>query len=218
MRISSSSSSSVLLSTRGRARSFFFFSQRTSSSSSSPSLVRAAASSSPTAEERVETGDNMDRKPLLKLEELRCARERKKKRVGAALRAFLTPPPPTADPNPPTPFFHPTPFPKKPNRFDNLVLRALPVEDGPRTTPRPVPGACFSRAELQPLSNPAVVAVSDDALEALLGLDPSEAEQRPREFAEYFGGCRPLPGSEPAAHCYCGHQFGSFAGQLGVSE
>ena len=24
-----------------------------------------------------------------------------------------------------------------------------------------------------------------------------------------------LPGSEPAAHCYCGHQFGNFAGQLG---
>uniref|UniRef100_A0AAZ3PRT5 Selenoprotein O n=1 Tax=Oncorhynchus tshawytscha TaxID=74940 RepID=A0AAZ3PRT5_ONCTS len=23
-----------------------------------------------------------------------------------------------------------------------------------------------------------------------------------------------MPGSEPAAHCYCGHQFGSFAGQL----
>uniref|UniRef100_A0A3Q0RHN7 Selenoprotein O n=1 Tax=Amphilophus citrinellus TaxID=61819 RepID=A0A3Q0RHN7_AMPCI len=24
-----------------------------------------------------------------------------------------------------------------------------------------------------------------------------------------------MPGSEPAAHCYCGHQFGQFAGQLG---
>jgi uncharacterized protein YdiU (UPF0061 family) len=24
-----------------------------------------------------------------------------------------------------------------------------------------------------------------------------------------------LPGSEPAAHCYCGHQFGAFSGQLG---
>ena len=26
---------------------------------------------------------------------------------------------------------------------------------------------------------------------------------------------RVLPGAEPAAHCYCGHQFGYFSGQLG---
>lgn len=103
------------------------------------------------------------------------------------------------------------------NRFDNLALRALPVEDGPRTTPRPVPGACFSRAEIQPLAAPRVVAVSDEAL-ALIGLDPSEAEARPDAFAAFFGGCQALPGAEPAAHCYCGHQFGSFAGQLGVSQ
>ena len=38
--------------------------------------------------------------------------------------------------------------------------------------------------------------------------------QRP-EFVEYFSGSRVLPGSEPAAHCYCGHQFGHFSGQLG---
>uniref|UniRef100_A0A8D0N2L3 Selenoprotein O n=1 Tax=Sus scrofa TaxID=9823 RepID=A0A8D0N2L3_PIG len=30
-----------------------------------------------------------------------------------------------------------------------------------------------------------------------------------------FSGNALLPGSEPAAHCYCGHQFGQFAGQLG---
>ena len=24
-----------------------------------------------------------------------------------------------------------------------------------------------------------------------------------------------IPGTDPAAHCYCGHQFGYFAGQLG---
>lgn len=47
----------------------------------------------------------------------------------------------------------------------------------------------------------------------LLDLDPSEAS-RP-DFAEYFGGNKVLPGAEPAAHCYCGHQFGHFSGQLG---
>ena len=30
-----------------------------------------------------------------------------------------------------------------------------------------------------------------------------------------FGGNRKLEGSVTAAHCYCGHQFGHFSGQLG---
>lgn len=34
-------------------------------------------------------------------------------------------------------------------------------------------------------------------------------------FVEYFAGNQLLPGSDPAAHNYCGHQFGHFAGQLG---
>jgi hypothetical protein len=44
-----------------------------------------------------------------------------------------------------------------------------------------------------------------------------QAASRPDDFAQVFGGNRLLPGSEPAAHCYAGHQFGNFAGQLGVS-
>ncbi|OXB61887.1 hypothetical protein ASZ78_005793 [Callipepla squamata] len=51
---------------------------------------------------------------------------------------------------------------------------------------------------------------------ALLGLAAGGPEaEREEEAALYFSGNRLLPGSEPAAHCYCGHQFGSFAGQLG---
>ena len=38
--------------------------------------------------------------------------------------------------------------------------------------------------------------------------------QRP-DFSEYFSGNKVLPGARPAAHCYCGHQFGNFSGQLG---
>lgn len=34
-------------------------------------------------------------------------------------------------------------------------------------------------------------------------------------FVEYFSGNRLLPGSDTAAHCYAGHQFGHFSGQLG---
>lgn len=41
-----------------------------------------------------------------------------------------------------------------------------------------------------------------------------EQAERP-EFVEVMAGNTLLPGMEPAAHCYCGHQFGNFAGQLG---
>lgn len=39
-------------------------------------------------------------------------------------------------------------------------------------------------------------------------------EQR-KDAAEYLSGNKLIPGSETASHCYCGHQFGHFAGQLG---
>ncbi|KAJ1161850.1 hypothetical protein NDU88_002331 [Pleurodeles waltl] len=102
-------------------------------------------------------------------------------------------------------------------RFDNLALRALPVEPGSgegeeASRPRQVRGACFSRVRPSPLERPQVVALSAPAL-ALLGLEAAVLQEE--EAALYLSGCRLPPGAEPAAHCYCGHQFGSFAGQLG---
>ena len=35
------------------------------------------------------------------------------------------------------------------------------------------------------------------------------------DYAVYLSGNKEIPGSRPAAHCYCGHQFGHFSGQLG---
>lgn len=105
-------------------------------------------------------------------------------------------------------------------RFDNRALRALPVEMPPPgqedalSTPRQVPGACFSRARPAPLRQPRLVALSEPAL-ALLGLEASEEAEVETEAALFFSGNALLPGAEPAAHCYCGHQFGQFAGQLG---
>ncbi|KAM5289221.1 protein adenylyltransferase SelO, mitochondrial [Ctenodactylus gundi] len=104
-------------------------------------------------------------------------------------------------------------------RFDNRALRALPVEsppagpEGASSAPRPVPGACFSRARPEPLRSPRLVALSGPAL-ALLGLREPDADAE-AEAALFFSGNALLPGAEPAAHCYCGHQFGQFAGQLG---
>ncbi|XP_060100776.1 protein adenylyltransferase SelO, mitochondrial [Heteronotia binoei] len=103
-------------------------------------------------------------------------------------------------------------------RFDNRALRALPLDPCEDVVPRAVPGACFSRVRPSPVRNPRLVALSPPAL-ALLGVreprTPREEAELEAEAALCFSGNRLLPGSEPAAHCYCGHQFGSFAGQLG---
>ena len=73
-------------------------------------------------------------------------------------------------------------------------------------------GACYSRVDPTPVKNPTLVAHSPMAL-SLLDITPAEVA-RP-EFLEYFSGSKTVPGSEPASHCYCGHQFGYFSGQLG---
>jgi uncharacterized protein YdiU (UPF0061 family) len=98
-------------------------------------------------------------------------------------------------------------------KFDNSVLASLPLDSEQENfVRRNVRGACFSRVAPTPVENPRVVCSSPEAL-ALLGI--SEEDVKRREFADAFAGNLVLPGSEPAAHCYCGHQFGNFAGQLG---
>lgn len=97
--------------------------------------------------------------------------------------------------------------------FDNVVLTKLPLDHSEEPGARMVKGACFSSVKPTPLTNPKFVAVSGPAL-ALLGLTEDEVLKDPLGPA-YLSGSKIMPGSEPAAHCYCGHQFGNFAGQLG---
>ena len=99
-------------------------------------------------------------------------------------------------------------------RFDNRSLRVLPVnaDRSSLNEPQEVSGACFSHAVPTPIANPTLVAASDDVIRTL-GIAPTELSRA--DFAAHFCGNELLRGSEPAAHCYCGHQFGQFAGQLG---
>ncbi len=89
------------------------------------------------------------------------------------------------------------------------LLPELPVFDNSFAA---LPGAFYTRLAPLPLPEPYVVAVSDDVA-ALLGL-PAEFVNGPH-FAETFVGNRLLPGSDPLAAVYSGHQFGVWAGQLG---
>lgn len=75
-----------------------------------------------------------------------------------------------------------------------------------------LPAAFYTRLEPHPLPEPYVVAVSRDVA-ALLGLPQELLDSQ--QFAEIFVGNRLLPGSDPLAAVYSGHQFGVWAGQLG---
>jgi uncharacterized protein YdiU (UPF0061 family) len=100
----------------------------------------------------------------------------------------------------------------EPFRFDNAFVRELPgdPESGPRL--RQVEGALWSSVTPTPVMAPKLVAHSREMAQRL-GL--GEAEIAAPEFAQVFGGNVLLPGMQPYAANYGGHQFGHWAGQLG---
>ena len=97
-------------------------------------------------------------------------------------------------------------------RFDNSFVRALPADPISESYVRQVHGAGFSRVSPTAVRAPKLVAYSREVAQ-LLGL--SEAACQSQAFAELFAGNTLLPGMEPFAACYGGHQFGNWAGQLG---
>ncbi|MEO8040230.1 MAG: protein adenylyltransferase SelO [Betaproteobacteria bacterium] len=96
--------------------------------------------------------------------------------------------------------------------FDNTFVRELPGDADASSRRRQVHGACYSRVAPTPVRAPRLLAWSPEVA-ALLDLAPELV--RSPEFAEVFAGNRILPGMEPYAACYGGHQFGQWAGQLG---
>lgn len=75
-----------------------------------------------------------------------------------------------------------------------------------------LPDVFWERVKPTPFPNPYVVSVNPSAAD-LLNLDHQEFNRS--DFAEYFCGAKLLPGSEPIAMLYSGHQFGHYVPQLG---
>jgi len=98
--------------------------------------------------------------------------------------------------------------------FDNQFVHQLPGDTETSPHPRPVHGACWSPAQPTPVARPHLIAYADEVA-TLLDLAPTEIEADRDSFAEVFAGNRLLPGMQPYAACYGGHQFGHWAGQLG---
>nr|XP_008161085.1 protein adenylyltransferase SelO-like [Chrysemys picta bellii] len=96
---------------------------------------------------------------------------------------------------------------------ENLIA-TLPVDTIPENSIREVRDCIFSVAYPTPFrSRVLLVAVSKDVLEGILDLDVSVKETD--DFLQLVSGGKVVLGSIPLAHRYGGHQFGSWAGQLG---
>jgi uncharacterized protein YdiU (UPF0061 family) len=97
-------------------------------------------------------------------------------------------------------------------RFDDAFLRELPGDPEPRNFVRQVRNAAWSKVDPTPVAAPRLLAYSR---EVAVELGFSEADAASPEFARVFSGNALLPGMQPFATNYGGHQFGHWAGQLG---
>lgn len=98
-------------------------------------------------------------------------------------------------------------------RWSPTFTQELPADPSAENRVRQVHGAMFSYVQPTPTgTEPNLVAFSAST-SRLIGLEKSEA-MRP-EFAMVFSGNAPIPNTKTYAQCYGGHQFGSWAGQLG---
>ena len=96
--------------------------------------------------------------------------------------------------------------------FDNSFVRQLPADPLHLDAPRQVRNACFSHVKPTPVAKPRLLAWTDSVGEQLGISRPLEPTSG---AADVLGGNIVLPGMQPYAARYGGHQFGNWAGQLG---
>jgi uncharacterized protein YdiU (UPF0061 family) len=95
-------------------------------------------------------------------------------------------------------------------RYADRFVRELPGDPRDDNRTRQVLGACYSRVAPTEVPSPELLILVPEVAE-LVELAP---EVTP-ELVAVLAGNRIVPGMAPYAACYGGHQFGSWAGQLG---
>jgi uncharacterized protein YdiU (UPF0061 family) len=75
-----------------------------------------------------------------------------------------------------------------------------------------LPPIFFSRHQPEPLEKQHSIHFNEDAAR-LIELDPKQSERG--DFIDLLTGVIPLPGIDPVAMCYAGHQFGHYVPRLG---
>jgi serine/tyrosine/threonine adenylyltransferase len=95
-------------------------------------------------------------------------------------------------------------------QFEASFVRDLPADPVLVNVPRQVPNACYTRVDPTPVAAPRLLGWSQ-ALGEYLGIEKPANDA----LVEVLAGNRVLPGMKPYAARYGGHQFGTWAGQLG---
>ncbi len=96
--------------------------------------------------------------------------------------------------------------------FENTFVTTLPGDPEAANFVRQAPGSSFSKVQPAAVRAPKLLAWSQDCA-ALLGLDRPANDADPA--VQILAGNRLAPGMDPYAARYGGHQFGTWAGQLG---
>jgi serine/tyrosine/threonine adenylyltransferase len=104
--------------------------------------------------------------------------------------------------------------------FEYRFLRSLPGDPSAAPHSRQVHGAVWSRVQTRPVSQPSLIALSQETLSDI-GIEDEFSNSS--EFLSIVSGNRAKAdvagelesGFETYATCYGGHQFGNWAGQLG---
>ena len=96
--------------------------------------------------------------------------------------------------------------------LSDTFTKELPADPISDNFVRQVHNSCFSFVNPTPCSSPSVIHVSPDMIEKL---SLSDTDVKSQLFTQLFSGNAVYPGTKPYAMCYGGHQFGSWAGQLG---
>src|SRR5688572_640210 len=110
---------------------------------------------------------------------------------------------------PAQPKLKPAPLPLQRVAWDNTFVGDLPADPVLTNVPRQVRNAAYTRVAPTPVAAPRLLAWSD-GLAAYLGIAHPDGDA-----VQVLGGNKVLPGMQPYAARYGGHQFGSWAGQLG---
>jgi len=96
--------------------------------------------------------------------------------------------------------------------FDNRFINNLPSDKQEENSQRQVHHAAFSFVNPTKVSQPQLLAVSEN-LALILGFSKEDIESE--EFCQTFSGNSLMEGMQGYSMCYGGHQFGHWAGQLG---
>lgn len=96
--------------------------------------------------------------------------------------------------------------------FVNRFTRELPADKVEDNYCRQVQGVAYSRVKPARTSNPGLLSINEE-LACELGLQPLLEDKA--ALARVLSGNALLPGMDPFAMAYGGHQFGHWAGQLG---